>query len=155
MTIPRSEPRRGDPARRGDWYELSLDADMDCGSRGSTPRRTEPTPAGIAGDRYVPASRFATSSGGTSGAEDTTRAAGYTADLTVRPVRPPGPRLLSDPILFAHPGKELSAVEESALASSKSNADSTDSALDGAALARMQGESPVEVLPPPPRSGSA
>ena len=38
-----------------------------------------------------PAGRLATPSGGTSGAEDTTRTAGYVADLSKAPAVPPGP----------------------------------------------------------------
>jgi hypothetical protein len=66
---------------------------------GATPRVAAPKdsmkevmPAGEAGSRNPPRTRAATGSGGTSGAEDTTRAAGYVADFArPRDVGPGGP----------------------------------------------------------------
>ena len=48
-------------------------------------------PAGELGSRNDPSTVLASRSGGTSKAEDTSRAAGYVADLTQENVAPPGP----------------------------------------------------------------
>jgi hypothetical protein len=53
--------------------------------------------------------RAATASGGTSGAEDSTRAAGYVADLTARPEPAPGPPIPKNPSNFVGPEREAPA----------------------------------------------
>jgi hypothetical protein len=58
-------------------------------------------PAGESGDLNPPGLREATKSGGTSGAEDTPRTAGYVVDLHTRNEPPPGPPLPKDPALLA------------------------------------------------------
>lgn len=60
-------------------------------------------PAGEVGSRNPPHSRLATESGGTSGAEDTSRAAGYVADLTAVRDSPPGPPVQLDKAQLAGP----------------------------------------------------
>jgi len=58
-------------------------------------------PSGEATDRNPPQPRAASSSGGTSAAEDTTRTAGYVADLSITNEPPPGPPVPKDPALLA------------------------------------------------------
>lgn len=60
-------------------------------------------PAGELGVRNPSEARPSTESGGTSGAEDTSRAAGYVADLATQSVAQPGPAVAKDPSLFAGP----------------------------------------------------
>jgi hypothetical protein len=69
---------------------------------GADPLKTV-MPAGEAGARNPPRRRTATESGGTSGAEDTTRAAGYVADLASAPEAPPGPPVAKDPAMTTRP----------------------------------------------------
>jgi hypothetical protein len=57
-------------------------------------------PAGEASDRNPPQTRPASSNGGTSAAEDTTRTAGYVVDLSVGNEPPPGPPVAKDPALL-------------------------------------------------------
>ena len=60
-------------------------------------------PAGELGVRNPPGDVLSTASGGTSKAEDTTRAAGYVADLTKTNEPPPGPPIAKEPSNFAGP----------------------------------------------------
>jgi hypothetical protein len=71
-------------------------------------------PAGETGSRNPPKPRTATASGGTSGAEDTTRAAGYVADLASKPEAPPGPPVAKDPALTTRPEKPPAPAPEDA-----------------------------------------
>src|SRR5262245_18167927 len=68
------------------------------------PRKADPLktlmPSGEVGSRNPPKVRTATASGGTSGAEDSTRAAGYVVDLAKTNDPPPGPPPRRDPALF-------------------------------------------------------
>lgn len=63
-------------------------------------------PAGELGVRNPPGLILSTASGGTSKAEDTTRAAGYVADLTKANEPPPGPPVAKEPANFAGPEAE-------------------------------------------------
>lgn len=63
-------------------------------------------PAGELGVRNPPGLILSTASGGTSKAEDTTRAAGYVADLTKTNEPPPGPPVAKEPSNFAGPEAE-------------------------------------------------
>lgn len=58
-------------------------------------------PAGEVGVRNPPGVTLASDSGGTSKAEDTSRAAGYVADLTKPNAAPPGPPVEKSPENFA------------------------------------------------------
>ncbi len=60
-------------------------------------------PAGEAGPRNPVAPRPASESGGASGAEDTTRAAGYVVDFLAVNEPPPGPPVSRDPAQLALP----------------------------------------------------
>ena len=60
-------------------------------------------PSGELGVRNPPGDVLSTASGGTSKAEDTTRAAGYVADLTRVNEPPPGPPIAKEPSNFAGP----------------------------------------------------
>jgi hypothetical protein len=62
-------------------------------------------PAGESGSRNPTRNRQATASGGTSGAEDTTRTAGYVADLASNSEAPPGPPVAKDPAMTTRPEK--------------------------------------------------
>ena len=63
-------------------------------------------PAGELGVRNPPGLILSTASGGTSKAEDTTRSAGYVADLTKTNEPPPGPPIAKEPSNFAGPEAE-------------------------------------------------
>jgi hypothetical protein len=60
-------------------------------------------PAGELGVRNLPIEVTSTASGGTSKAEDTTRAAGYVVDLTRTNEPPPGPPIAKEPSNFVGP----------------------------------------------------
>lgn len=60
-------------------------------------------PAGEIGVRNAPGAVSSTASGGTSKAEDTSRTAGYVADLTQTNVPPPGPPIAKEPANFVGP----------------------------------------------------
>lgn len=75
------------------------------GPKPPTPPNEDPLklemPTGEVGVRNKPGIAFASDSGGTSKAEDTSRAAGYVADLTRTNDPPPGPPIEKSPESFA------------------------------------------------------
>jgi len=85
-------------------------------------------PAGELGSRNDPSPVLASRSGGTSKAEDTSRAAGYVADLTQPNVAPPGPPI----------------------AKAAENFEGLDGATDPAQRAAKSGPGPTPPAPPTP-----
>jgi hypothetical protein len=103
-------------------------------------------PAGEIGPRNPTKLRPATASGGTSGAEDTTRAAGYVTDMTLPREAPPGPPVQVDPASLVGP-------EGTAPPPEPPKGDTAKPSKVAAAAKRLEEEvqrAEGEGMPPPP-----
>ncbi len=80
-----------------------VDAAKDAASEPGPDSLKTQMPSGELGVRNLPGDVLSTASGGTSKAEDTTRAAGYVADLTKSNEPPPGPPIAKEPSNYAGP----------------------------------------------------